>query len=248
MKNSECQAEYAERSYRKYTSTDGLVSFSVSIKETDLFISASKYLKNEAEQAVLHVRRLIENHIKKKPEFSTSLTPLPCDNNAHPVIKKMIESSSAAGVGPMAAVAGAVAEHTGIELLKLSDEVIVENGGDIFLKVERPITIGIFAGESPLSEQIGIKIDSVCKPFSICTSSGSVGPSLSFGKADSVTIKSSSAPHADAAATAIGNMIMQNSDIKKCLNISRNMPLIDGALLIKGKHLGVWGDMELTSL
>ncbi len=239
---------YEKRSYRSYSGTEGLVSFSVSMEETDLFISASNNLADQAKDAVQKVRLTIKNHLKKNRDFRNSLVPLPFDPLAPDIIKKMLRAAAAAGVGPMAAVAGAVAEFTGTELLKYSAEVIIENGGDIFLKTDRAITVGIFAGESPLSEHIGIKILSADKPCSICTSSGRVGPSLSFGSADAVTIKSASACLADAAATAIGNMINKSSDIQKGIDAAKNISLVSGALIIKDEHLGVWGDMELVSL
>jgi hypothetical protein len=141
-----------------------------------------------------------------------------------------------------------VAEYTGMELLKHSEEVIVENGGDIFFNIHRDITVGIFAGQSPMSEKIGIKISSSNKPFSICTSSGSVGPSLSFGSADAVTIKSASASYADAAATAIGNIIKNRSDIQRGIDEAKKMSRVTGLIIIKGEHLGVWGDIELVRL
>jgi uncharacterized protein len=239
---------YNKRTYRECVSTENLVSFSLSVKETDLFISASENLEKEAKDAVLQARLTIENYINKNPDFKHSLVPLPFDRFAPEIIKKMLRASSASGVGPMAAVAGAVAEHTGTELLKYSTEVIIENGGDIFFKISRDVTVGIFAAESPLSEHIGIKISSSENPFSVCTSSGRVGPSLSFGSADAVTIKSASPTLADAAATAIGNMIEKHSDIQRGIDEAKKISMIDGVLIIKDEHLGVWGNMELVSL
>jgi hypothetical protein len=239
---------YEKRTYREYSSTEGLVPFTVTVKETDLFISASKNLEKEAKDAALQARLIIENYIKENPDFQSSLTPLPFDQLAPEIIKEMLKASSASGVGPMASVAGAVAEYTGTELLKYSPEVIVENGGDIFIKINRAITVGIFAGQSPLSERIGIKVSPGKKPLAICTSSGRVGPSLSFGTADAVTIKSSSAALADAAATAIGNMIKQQSDIQKGIDKAKKIPGTDGVLIIKEDKMGVWGDMELVKL
>lgn len=239
---------YERRTYRDYSATAGLVSFTVAVKETDLFISASKNLEGAARSAALQARLLLETYITKNPLFRSSLIPLRFDRLAPKIISSMLEASSACNVGPMASVAGAVADYVGAELLKQADEVIVENGGDIFLKISREITVGIFAGLSPLSERIGIKAPPSEKPYGICTSSGTVGPSLSFGKADAVTIKSFSAARADAAATAIGNLVKQSSDIQHALDAAKKIPFIDGALIIKGETLGVWGDIQLVSL
>ncbi len=119
----------------------------------------------------------------------------------------MAAAAQTAGVGPMAAVAGAIAECVGRELLEFSPEVIVENGGDIFLKVSHRRTVGIFAGDSPLTGRIGIQIEARDTPLGVCTSSGTVGHSLSFGRADAVVVLAPAAALADAAATAIGNRV-----------------------------------------
>ena len=123
------------------------------------------------------------------------------------LVKEMIRVSTLANVGPMAAVAGAMAEFVSKDLLKISKQVIVENGGDIYLATSRERTIGIYAGTSPLSMKLGITISPEDSPLGVCTSSGTVGPSLSFGKADAVCILSKSAALADAAATAVGNVV-----------------------------------------
>jgi len=239
---------YEERSYRKYSQTEGLKSFNVTVKETDLFISASKTLRKEALDAVVQSRFIIEQYIRSHPEFATSLVPLPQNKHAPIIIKKMIQAGMKTKVGPMAAVAGAVAEYTGQALLKSCDEVLVENGGDIFFNVNRELTISIFAGESPLSEKISVRIPQKDNAYSICTSSGKVGPSLSLGSSDAVTITSFSATLADAAATAIGNIIKTEDDIQKGIDTAQKIEHIDGIIIIKDTQLGVWGDIELVKL
>jgi len=240
--------DYEERSYRKYAQTEGLNSFNVKVKETDLFISTSKTLREEALDAVVQSRFMIEQYIKACPVFATSLVPLPQDKHAPDIIQKMLQAGEQAGVGPMAAVAGAIAEYTGLELLKSCNEVLVENGGDIFFKVNRGLTISIFAGKSPLSEKIGLRIPQKENGYSICTSSGKVGPSLSFGSSDAVTITSFSATLADAAATAIGNIIKTGDDIQKGIDSAQKISGIDGIIIIKDTQLGVWGNIELIKL
>ena len=224
---------YQPRTYRDSLKTDGLVSFTVVIKETDLFITASHAAEHDAQTAVLNARYNIEQYIQNHPEFLSSLIPLPADECAPDIIQDMLSASAAAGVGPMAAVAGAVAEHTGREILKQCDEVIVENGGDIFLQVNREITISVFAGSSPLSNRIGIKISTRNSPLGVCTSSGTVGPSLSFGTADAVTIISPSASRADAAATAVGNLVKSSADIEQPLMRGKIFMMFQESLLLK---------------
>jgi len=239
---------YEKRTYRAYSASKGLASFTVAVKETDLFISAAQNLKKEALAAVVQARYILENYIEQNPLFKTSLVPLPNDPFAHPLVQVMLGAGIACKVGPMASVAGAVAEFVGTELLKYSDEVIVENGGDIFFKISRPITVGIFAGDSPLSEKIGIRITPSAAPFGICTSSGTVGPSLSFGTADAVTIRAASAALADAAASAVGNAVKTANDIQKALEIGQKIDKIDGMVIIKDEKLGVWGNIELLNI
>jgi uncharacterized protein len=239
---------YEQRAYRKYTSTEGLVSFTVTVKETDLFISASKDLKDAAYEAVVQARFILESYIHYKPEFLTSLVPLPLDAFAPSIIRDMLDAAAICNVGPMAAVAGAVSDYVGTRLMEHAEEIIVENGGDIYLNIKRDITAGVFAGPSPLSERMGITISANDTPCGICTSSGTVGPSLSFGRADAVTIKASTATAADAAATAIGNLVIEKSDIQKALDAAKLIPCIDGILIIKDDTVGVWGNIHLVSL
>ena len=239
---------YENRTYRDYSASEGLDSFTVAVKETDLFISASRKLKKEALDAAVQARYILETYIQARPEFQTSLVPIAEDLFAPPLVQAMLKAAAACNVGPMAAVAGAVADFVGNELLKYSHEVIVENGGDIFFKISRPITVGIFAGASPLSERIGIKIEPSHEPFGICTSSGTVGPSLSFGRADAVTIRARTAALADAAASAVGNAVKNADDIQKALDLGQSLGCIDGMVIIKGDKLGVWGNMELAEI
>jgi ApbE superfamily uncharacterized protein (UPF0280 family) len=240
--------KHQKRTYREGLSTQGLTSFTVTVQETDLFISASQPLKQEAKKAAGKARLIVERYIKEHPDFLSSFTPLPFDEFAHPIIRNMLSASSTARVGPMAAVAGAIAEYTGMELLTYAEEAIVENGGDIFLKVNREVIIGIFAGESSLSKRIGIKIASSKNPLGVCTSSGTVGPSVSFGTADAVTVVSASAPLADAVATSIGNIINDTTDIQKGINFAQNIPKIDGIVIIKRDKMGAWGNIDLVSI
>jgi ApbE superfamily uncharacterized protein (UPF0280 family) len=148
----------------------------------------------------------------------------------------------------MAAVAGAIAEYVGNQLRALSPEVIVENGGDIYLSVQRDITVGIFAGSSPLSQRIGLRIRPETTPLGIGTSSGTVGHSLSFGKADAATVLAPSATLADAAATALGNMVSTKDDIAAALEKVHHIPGITGALIILGDALGAWGELDIVEL
>ena len=239
---------YEKRTYRNLVKTDDLVKFEVTVKETDLLVRAERNLFQETRELVLKYRQQIEAYIETNPEFQRSLIPLEEDPYAPEIVREMIRTSRLAQVGPMAAVAGAMAESVSKDLLKLSKEVIVENGGDIYLATSRERTIGIFAGDSPLSLKIGIVIGPEDSPLGVCTSSGTVGPSLSFGKADAVCILSKSAALADAAATAVGNIVKEKKDIEAGLERGKEIEGVLGTLIIVGEKMGVWGNVKLTRL
>ncbi|HCY83737.1 MAG TPA: UPF0280 family protein [Desulfobacteraceae bacterium] len=234
--------------YRSGHGKKGLTSFTVTVKETNLNIQAASDLSDAAIRSILRHRQYIETHIKSQPEFVKSLTPLPCPYPAPAIITEMSEAAGIAGVGPMAAVAGAVAEFTGRDLLDLSDEVLVENGGDIFVKSDSDMTFAVYAGESPLSMKTGIKIDRRSKPFAVCTSSGTLGHSKSFGRADAACVVASSCALADAAATALGNRVQSPDDIQAAIDEGRAMKGIEGIVVIAGKQIGLWGDLQLVKL
>jgi ApbE superfamily uncharacterized protein (UPF0280 family) len=236
---------YQPRTYRNWIKDKDLVTFNVTVKETDLYIRASKNLKSKALRLVTKYREALERYIERHPSFLTSLEPIPVGDNASKIIKSMAESARKAGVGPMASVAGAIAEFVGTELLAFSPEIIVENGGDIFLKSLRKRIVGIYAGKSPLTGKIGLEIEAGQTPLGICTSSGTVGHSLSFGKADAVVVLSPSTPLADAAATAIGNLIKQPEDMPNGIELARSIEGVKGVVIIKDDKIGVWGEVKI---
>ncbi|MFC2066002.1 UPF0280 family protein [Chloroflexota bacterium] len=233
------------RTYRHWIEGKDLIAFNVILKETDLYIRASTNLKRKAHRLVLKYRNLLEKYIERNPTFQTSLEPLPIPKDAPNIVKQMAEAAQKAGVGPMASVAGAIAELVGIELLGFSPEIIVENGGDIYLKSLRKIVVGIYAGKSPLTGKIGMEINGQDTPLGICTSSGTVGHSLSYGKADAVITLSRSAILADAAATAIGNLVSQPDDITRGIEFAKSIKELTGVVIIVDDNIGLYGDVKL---
>lgn len=241
--------EYRRRFYRNAVISEALHSFTVQVKETDLQILASRVLEEEARHLVIQYRHLLESYIAEHPSFLRSLQPLPADYKAPAIVKSMLDAGRQAGVGPMAAVAGAIAEFVGRDLLKLGgEEVIVENGGDIFIQRRCGCRIAIFAGTSPLSGRLAVNLRADQMPIGVCTSSGTVGHSLSLGKADSVTVVAPSTSLADALATAIGNEIKTEADLHRMINRCGEFPGITGVVLIRGKKMAAWGDIELAAL
>ena len=236
------------RTYRNIIHSHSLLPFRVVVQETDLLVHADSKLEIEARDLVLQVRGYLEAFIKRHPAFATSLTPWDLTEPAPNIVADMVKAGRKARVGPMAAVAGAIAEHVGRGLLKKTDHIIVENGGDIFLKTDAPVTVGVFAGQSPLSLQLGIRLSADQKPVAVCTSSGTVGHSLSFGSADAVCVVSDCCALADAAATSIANLIKSDADIKTAVKKGKCIDGIRGLTIIVGDKIGMWGEMEVVPL
>ena len=239
---------YEPRSYRHWIKGKDLVSFNIVVKETDLYIRATSNLKRKAYKLVLKYRNTLERYIERHPSFLTSLEPLPVGDDAPHIVKSMSEAAGKAGIGPMSSVAGAIAEFVGNELLAFSPEIIVENGGDIYLRSLKERLIGIYAGKSPLTGKIGLEINGEDTPLGICTSSGTVGHSLSYGKADAVIVLSKSAVLADAAATAISNLIKQPSDISNGIELAKGIDGLKGVIIIKDDKMGLWGEVKICQM
>ena len=239
---------FEPRTYRDFEGSERFKTFRVVVETSDLYVKAHSLLEPETERLIRECRSQIEWSIARRPEFLTSLIPIEEDPVDSPVVARMIRAGKKAGTGPMAAVAGAVAEFVGQAILKLSPEVIVENGGDIFLKVAFPVVVGLFAGDSPFSGRIGIRLDSNPIPLGICTSSGTVGPSRSFGIADAAVVISKDVPLADAVATALGNKVRSPRDLRKAVEWAVHVPGVDGVLAVLGDTIAALGEIELVPL
>ncbi|MCK4244028.1 MAG: UPF0280 family protein [Candidatus Omnitrophica bacterium] len=241
--------------YRSLVNSSDLEKFELRIEETNLlvlfspnFSSSVANLKDIAYRSLLNCRRQIENYIKEHPSFQKSYAPVKVKKKASLIIQEMAKASSLVNVGPMATVAGTIAEFVGKELLKFSEEVIVENGGDIFLKSNKRRSVAIYAGDSPLSKKIALKVNPESTPIGICSSSGTFGHSFSFGKADSVVAVAKSAALADASATAIGNLIQTRADLSKGIEFAKRVPGLLGAIIIKEDKIAIWGKIKIVDI
>ena len=219
--------EYA-RVYRDYSSKNEF-KFNVTIHESDLFVISDKDVKKHALNALIKYRKIIENHIKQFPEFLKSLKPLkPPQDIDEKILLHMYSASNRAKVGPFASVAGAIAQFIGEELLNFCNEIIIENGGDIYINTKRDRVVKIF---SKNLQNIGIKIKKEIQPLAVCSSSSKIGHSLSFGKGDLVIVIGKNAALADAYATSICNKIKNEKDLQKIVNNVKE-PLINGVITI----------------
>lgn len=238
---------YQERFYRDWVGASELIHNRIIVGETDILISTDKSMESDfLTGKIKHYRAYIEDYIKKDKNFLTSLVPIDVNTDAPFIVKDMAAATKIAGVGPMAAVAGAIAQYLGQDLSGRCKEIIIENGGDIFLKTRKTRHIGVFAGDSPFSKKIRIRIEPSEASVGICTSSGTVGHSLSFGKSDATVIIAKSAILADALATRVGNIIQDASYLGKATEFLKKIDGVKGTLLIIGSSMCVWGDIKIV--
>ena len=238
---------YEPRIYRRAADPTGLVCFEVVIAETDLQICANRDLSDLAEDLVVRSRWDIESYLVTHPRFAESYVPVQVETDAPAIIQQMARGAWRANVGPMAAVAGVIAEFVARGLAAESPDVIVENGGDIYLMGEQDRIIALWAGRTG-ADRIGLRVPASMQPVAVCTSSGKVGHSVSFGLADSVTTLAHDAALADAVATGLANRVHGPDDIPKAIEAARNLPGVLGVLATVEGHMGAWGRVHLVPL
>jgi hypothetical protein len=240
--------KYQKRFYRDWIYSGDLFRKRVVVRETDLEILCDKPVDEEYVTARINkYREQIESYISKDERFLTALKPLPVEFSAAPIVREMAASSRKANVGPMATVAGAIARYVGRDILrKGAKAVIIENGGDIFLKVTRPIKVGLFAGKKKLLSRLSLKIKPQETPLGICASSGTIGHSLSFGNADCAVIMAQNATLADAVATATANRVQTKADLERAIKFARSIKGVRAAVIIFRNNLASWGKVEFV--
>jgi hypothetical protein len=217
----------------------------IRIKETDMLVMCDKREGIKAAfSSVVKNRRQLESYIAKDPYFRISLEPVKVPREAPKIARLMAKVGEIAGVGPMAAVAGAISQLAAEDGIRAgAKNIIAENGGDVCIIGDRVFVAGLYAGSSPLSKKIGLELNPKDLPLGICTSSGTVGHSISFGNADSVTVLSKSTPLADAAATAIGNRVLTRDEegVKAGLEYAKKIDGIQGVIIIVGEIFASYG-------
>ena len=234
---------YEPRTYRALVDPAGLVTFTVVHAETDLQVSALRDLSEETRERVRGLRAELEAFIAIFPRFAEAHVPVEIPASAPALARAMSEAARVAGVGPMAGVAGAFAEAVARGLEPLSAEVVVENGGDLYLMGRQERAVLLSAGDSPLSGSVALALAADALPVAVCTSSGRVGPSLSYGGAHAATVLASSGALADAAASAVGNLVHDSDDIERALARAREIPGVLGAVVIADDRIGATGSI-----
>jgi ApbE superfamily uncharacterized protein (UPF0280 family) len=255
---------YNERFYRNSFDTERFQSITIHDGESDMWIGWNAREKNIDHDEVNHfaenmlsaLRSEIIQYDKTHCGFIETLEPVSHDENAPAIISAMIKAATVADVGPMAAVAGVLAEHVGKALGEQFhfDEIVIENGGDFWVKIESSLSIGVYAGLSSLSEKIAVVLNEKDSPLGLACSSGTVGPSLSYGKADAALVIAKDAAAADAWATALGNRVKSQRDAEEALrwlfegaakNATNDFLKPLGALIILGDTMAAQGNIVL---
>jgi len=227
-------------------------TFVVREGETDIWVCCRPELDAPraawlCSRRVRELRAAILRYASRRPGFLTSLKPLPADAGAPPVVRDMLAAGDAALVGPMAAVAGAIAEHVA-RFLQGSfgcTSVVVENGGDVFALSPAPLEIALLTISSPLGGRLVLRTRPAPEGLAVCTSSGTAGPSRSFGRADAATVLAAGGALADALATAMGNRISSAGDVEQALTWLSGMAGAAGGLAVCDGHVGAWGQLEV---
>jgi len=214
------------------------------LKQTIVTISAYEPAHIEAAKNSIKIERcLLEDFIEQDPFFAITLDPYDLPSRDAPeIVRQMVLAGNAFGIGPMSAVAGTIAKLAVEAMIRAGAKyAIVDNGGDISILNDRPVLVGIYAGSSPIKD-LALEVPPREKPLGICTSSGTVGPSISFGCADAALVISQDPALADAGATALGNAVQPGMPLDKCFSVV-NRPGVEGALAIRGEELALWGTL-----
>jgi ApbE superfamily uncharacterized protein (UPF0280 family) len=239
----------AHRAYRESVlAQPGERRFQVVLEQTDLMVTAETDLSGPMLDMARVLRGELKNYMLTHPGFRESLVPFPVQDDAPEIVREMARASALANVGPMAAVAGTIAQLLAERFAPLSPNLIVENGGDIFMTLTAPVTVAVHAGDSPLSDKIALQIKPEETPLALCCSSGTVGHSLSFGMADACMIACPSGALADAFATAFGNEVKHRDQVQQVTEMALQKPGILSVVIIAGDKAGLGGTIKVKML
>lgn len=193
-------------------------------------------------EELVRQRRILADYIGLQPAFGDSLEPIALLPDAPEIAQRMARAARLVGVGPMAAVAGAMAQFAAEAGLRAgAAEAIVENGGDIYLQATEPVTIGSHTGTSALADRLAFSLEPADTPIAICSSSGTMGHSMSRGQCDLATVVAKDAALADAAATLAANLVKTVAEVDSTLERIAQIEGIDGLMIVKNNHVGLAG-------
>ncbi|WP_174589842.1 UPF0280 family protein [Methanocella conradii] len=211
------------------------------IKETIVTVTADERFHSICLDSIRRARADLERYIMEDPFFKVTFEPYECPPGSPEVARRMAEAATKVGVGPMAAVAGTIAWLALEDMVRAGcAHAIIDNGGDIALINDRPVVVGIYAGESPI-KGLGLEVGPRDSILGICTSSGTVGPSISLGNSDAALVISEDVSLADAAATALGNRIIDKESLAHAFDFLKEVPEVSGAIGIIGDSMATYG-------
>jgi ApbE superfamily uncharacterized protein (UPF0280 family) len=223
--------------------TSKLIKEAYNLKDSQCtLVSDSQAAIEAAKESIQRSFFELELYVRANPKFLYTLTPIPAPEE--PLVAKMMaQAAQKADVGPMAAVAGAIADIAVEAMLKTGCKVaVVENGGEIMAQSNQPVDVAVAAGEEPLSKRFGFRLTEF--PIGVATSSGRFSHAFSFGDAEAATVFCRNASIADAAATAVGNVV-KGEDAKAGIEagISRGLSIegVEGVMVIYKGEVGTAG-------
>jgi ApbE superfamily uncharacterized protein (UPF0280 family) len=220
-----------KRTYRTFTHREAVLS-----------ICCDRFDAVTAE--IVRQRQILQDYIKLHPDFRNSFEPVEPRGDAPEIAQRMARAGRLVGVGPMAAVAGAMAQRAAEAALQAgASEVIVDNGGDIYLQVASPALIGLGTGTAELSGRLAFSLQADDTPVAICSSSGQMGHSESLGKCNLATVVAKDAALADAAATQAANLVTRVEDVDSALERIAGIEGVAGVMIVKNDHVGLAGDL-----
>ena len=220
-----------KRTYRTFTHKDA--AYRICCEKYDVVVAE-----------IIRQRRILEDYINRHPDFGRSFEPIELYDDVPLIAQRMARAARLAGVGPMAAVAGIMAQCAAEAGLKAgAKEVIVDNGGDIYLHVSKPVIIGLDSGGAELADRLAFSLKADDTPIAICSSSGRMGHLTSLGQCDLATVVSKDAALADAAATRAANLVKTAEDVDGALEQIAAIEGITGVMIVKDTRVGLAGQL-----
>ncbi|MDD3232641.1 MAG: UPF0280 family protein [Candidatus Methanomethylophilus sp.] len=210
-------------------------------------VTDHKYL-SEAEALAAEARTIVTSKIENSPEFGSSYKPVKSRIDDVPLISRMCTASELAGVGPMASVAGAVATYVLNGLIRDGCEyAVLDNGGDVALISDREVFVGLFTGRNDL--ECALHLTRTCGILGVCSSSGTFGHSISFGRSDICSVISEDPILADACATRLGNLVSETADLQPAAEYICTIKGVKGCIASIAGNITICGDVpELVSV
>jgi len=231
--------------YRVNVAKKAEFAWKISYKYSDLFISCDRDIYSFIHDKLIDFYNILEQEIKENPDFEKSLIPLKNYSCNNWILSEMYKTSETFNVGPMAAVAGSLCEYISREIQDRVRYLVIENGGDVYIKSTRDAVISVFLKNNYFGKGLNIKIEKKLLPCGIASSSGTFGHSLSLGNSDIAMVLAKNAIIADAAATAFANKIKNKDDLEKAVNSMKDKEGILGLLAIKDEKIAIYGQMAL---